>query len=106
VEPVVAATKIGVDSGVMDDAMTQIEVGTATVGAAAIATVVITTGSQTLGGGGFLQMSHGCQAIEIRRLELAVRLERGGGGTERCQKMKRRQRAHLNSMGRKRDTTR
>jgi hypothetical protein len=32
------------------------------------------------------------------------RLERGDDGTKRCQKMKRRQRAHLGSMGRKRDT--
>jgi hypothetical protein len=31
-------------------------------------------------------------------------LERGGDGTQRCWKMKRRQRARLISMGRKRDT--
>jgi hypothetical protein len=35
---------------------------------------------------------------------LHFRLKRGGDGTKRCQKMKRRQRAHLDSMKRKRDT--
>jgi hypothetical protein len=34
------------------------------------------------------------------------RLERGGDKTKRCQKMKRRQRAHLGSTGSKRDTVR
>jgi hypothetical protein len=33
-------------------------------------------------------------------------LKRGGDGTKHCRKMKRRQRAHLGSMGRKRDTVR
>jgi hypothetical protein len=32
-------------------------------------------------------------------------LERGGDGTKRCRKMKRRRRAHLGSMGRKCDTS-
>jgi hypothetical protein len=36
---------------------------------------------------------------------LPFRFERGGDGTKRCQKMKQRQRVHLGSMGRKRDTT-
>jgi hypothetical protein len=34
---------------------------------------------------------------------LCFQLERGGNGTKHCQKMKRRQQAHLGSMGRKRD---
>jgi hypothetical protein len=34
---------------------------------------------------------------------LQYRLERGGDGMKRCRKMKRRQRARLGSMGRKRD---
>jgi hypothetical protein len=46
VEPA-AATKIGAASGVMDDAMAQIGVGTVAVGAAAIATAAITTGRQS-----------------------------------------------------------
>jgi hypothetical protein len=33
-------------------------------------------------------------------------LERGGNSTKCCRKMKRRQRAHLSSMGRKRDMAR
>jgi hypothetical protein len=37
---------------------------------------------------------------------LQFRLERGGDGTKRCQKMNRRQRAHLSSMGRKHDMVR
>jgi hypothetical protein len=37
---------------------------------------------------------------------LRFRLERGGDGSKRCQKMKRRQRAHLGSMRRKRDKAR
>jgi hypothetical protein len=37
---------------------------------------------------------------------LRFQLERGGDGSKRYQKMKRRQRARLGSMGRKRDTTR
>jgi hypothetical protein len=36
---------------------------------------------------------------------LWFRLESGGGGMERCQKMKQRQRARIDSMGRKHDTT-
>jgi hypothetical protein len=42
VEPA-AATKIGVDSGVMDDVIMQIGAGTVALGAAAIATAAITT---------------------------------------------------------------
>jgi hypothetical protein len=38
-------------------------------------------------------------------LMLQFQLERGGDGTKWCRKMKRRQRAHLGSMGRKRNTT-
>jgi hypothetical protein len=34
---------------------------------------------------------------------LRLQLERGDDGTKYCRKMKRRQRAHLSSMGRKRD---
>jgi hypothetical protein len=34
------------------------------------------------------------------------RLKRGGDEMKHCRKMKRRQRAHLGSMGRKRDTVR
>jgi hypothetical protein len=34
---------------------------------------------------------------------LQFRLKKGGDGTKRCRKMKRRQRANLISMGRKRD---
>jgi hypothetical protein len=34
---------------------------------------------------------------------LQFQLERGSDGTKLCRKMKRRQRAHLGSMGRKRD---
>jgi hypothetical protein len=37
---------------------------------------------------------------------LRFRLERGGDGMKRCQKMKQRERARLSSMGRKRDTAR
>jgi hypothetical protein len=37
---------------------------------------------------------------------LRFRLERGGDRMKHCWKMKRRQRAHLGSMGRKCDTTR
>jgi hypothetical protein len=39
-------------------------------------------------------------------LMLQFQLERGGDGTKWCRKMKRRQRAHLGSMGRKRNTMR
>jgi hypothetical protein len=39
-------------------------------------------------------------------LMLQFWLKIGGGGTKHCRKMKRRQRAHLDSMGRKRDTAR
>jgi hypothetical protein len=39
-------------------------------------------------------------------LMLQFRLERGGNRTKRCRKMKWRQRARLNSMGRKCDLTR
>jgi hypothetical protein len=37
---------------------------------------------------------------------LRFQIERGGDGTKRCQKIKRRQRAHLSYMERKRDTAR
>jgi hypothetical protein len=37
---------------------------------------------------------------------LQFQLKRGGDGIKHCQKMKRRQRAHLGYMGRKCDTTR
>jgi hypothetical protein len=37
---------------------------------------------------------------------LQFRLERRGDGMKHCRKMKQRQRAHLGSMGTKRDTTR
>jgi hypothetical protein len=37
---------------------------------------------------------------------LQFQFKRGGDGTKRCQKMKRRKRAHHGSMGRKRDIAR
>jgi hypothetical protein len=50
-----------------------------------------------LGGSGMVVGSSGAD------LMLWFQLERGGDGTKRCWKIKRRQRAHLGLMGRKRD---